>query len=218
MTWCKAGRDLTDNVWRLRTLLSNAVDRLLRSESLVKMVLPILQRPSPTLIEPGLYLGTIAHAESREIMAKLNIKHTLSVTSARHRPTIPAGINNKWICLKDRQCEKIITYFPDACDFIEKALARQDEIKGNSDLEVQHLQQQPPAVLIHCIMGASRSVTLVIAYLMWKHKITLQEACNFIGSKCFIYPNSGFYMQLRIWEKSVLSGADMGSGVREIII
>src|SRR5438105_1823807 len=140
---------------RLRTLLSNAVDRLRRSESLVKMMLPLLTKTLPTLIEPGLYLGTIAHAESREIMTKLNIKYILSVTSASHRPTIPAGINNKWICLKDGQYENIITHFPEACDFIEKALAGRDRIAGNSEPGVQHLQQ-PPAVLIHCIMGASR--------------------------------------------------------------
>jgi len=59
------------------------------------MVLPIMKNKLPTLIEPRLYLRTIAHTKSHEIITKLNIKHVLSVTSARHQPTIPASINNK---------------------------------------------------------------------------------------------------------------------------
>ncbi|KAK3350313.1 hypothetical protein B0T25DRAFT_459130, partial [Lasiosphaeria hispida] len=69
--------------------------------------------------------------------------------------------------------KNIIIHFLETCDFIEKALARQDESTGNLDLEVQHLQQQPPVILIHYIIGASRSVTLMIAYLIWKHNMML---------------------------------------------
>ncbi|KAK3341923.1 hypothetical protein B0T25DRAFT_464942, partial [Lasiosphaeria hispida] len=70
------------------------------------------------------------------------------------------------IYLKDGQYENIIIYFPEACDFIEKALAERDKNAGNKDQEARHPQRQPPAVFVHCIIGASRLVTLVLTYLM----------------------------------------------------
>ena len=52
-------------------------------------------------------------------------------------------------------------------------------------------------VLVNCFAGVSRSATVVIAYLMYKNKWTIQEAIAFVKSKRrIIKPNSGFICQL----------------------
>lgn len=52
-------------------------------------------------------------------------------------------------------------------------------------------------VLINCFAGVSRSATIVIAYLMYKNKWSVQDAIYFVRSKrgC-INPNYGFICQL----------------------
>jgi protein-tyrosine phosphatase len=52
-------------------------------------------------------------------------------------------------------------------------------------------------VLVNCMAGVSRSVTIVIAYLMTKQKMTFQEAFEFVRSKRpIINPNEAFIEQL----------------------
>lgn len=52
-------------------------------------------------------------------------------------------------------------------------------------------------VVINCYAGASRSVTIVLAYLMYKNKYTVQEALSFVRQKRpIINPNYGFVCQL----------------------
>ena len=57
-------------------------------------------------------------------------------------------------------------------------------------------------VLVHCMSGASRSAAIVIAYLMWFHRMPYQDAFNFVSRKRWcVLPNSGFRFQLKQFEK-----------------
>ncbi|ALX27433.1 hypothetical protein GMAR_ORF58 [Golden Marseillevirus] len=53
-------------------------------------------------------------------------------------------------------------------------------------------------VLVHCMMGISRSATCVIAYLMLKQGMTLKDALSFVRKRrnC-VSPNPGFIKQLQ---------------------
>ncbi|XP_028286926.1 dual specificity protein phosphatase 26-like isoform X2 [Parambassis ranga] len=66
-------------------------------------------------------------------------------------------------------------YFKPAADFIHKALKSSDG-----------------KVLVHCIMGMSRSSTLVLAYLMIYHHLPLKQALQKLIQKRAIYPNRNF--------------------------
>ncbi|KAB5528017.1 protein-tyrosine phosphatase-like protein [Coniochaeta sp. 2T2.1] len=72
------------------------------------------------------------------------------------------------------------------------------------------------AVLVHCAMGKSRSVTAVVAYLLWKHphrfgsseprnkhsaaKQAVQRALNWVRqTRGMAEPNEGFMRQLEMW-------------------
>merc|ERR1712183_1172894 len=65
-------------------------------------------------------------------------------------------------------------HFNDAANFIETVLRN----KG--------------IVLVHCVAGISRSASLIIAFLIIKKKMTIQESITMIRSKRSIAPNEGF--------------------------
>ncbi|EYB98809.1 hypothetical protein Y032_0128g1454 [Ancylostoma ceylanicum] len=57
-------------------------------------------------------------------------------------------------------------------------------------------------ILVHCEVGASRSVTMVAAYIMQKFKFPADKAVEFIKkSRPIAFPNEGFFAQLQIFEK-----------------
>lgn len=61
-------------------------------------------------------------------------------------------------------------------------------------------------ILVHCMMGISRSATVVLGYMMYSQKMYLDEATRHVlMSRCFIFPNNGFITQLINYEK-VLRG------------
>jgi protein-tyrosine phosphatase len=54
-------------------------------------------------------------------------------------------------------------------------------------------------VLVHCLMGKSRSASVILAYLIKNNKMTFEEAYKFINTKRKfpIEPNIGFIYQLK---------------------
>jgi hypothetical protein len=60
-------------------------------------------------------------------------------------------------------------------------------------------------ILVHCMVGASRSSTVVIAYLMWAYRWTYEQAYKYVLSKRHIArPNEGFDQQLKLFERLLL--------------
>jgi protein-tyrosine phosphatase len=81
----------------------------------------------------------------------------------------------------DMSDEDIISHLDSAVDFMVDARG-----KGN--------------VLVHCAMGVSRSASMVIAYLVREHQMSLAEALAYLKEKrSCIKPNRGFMKQLRLY-------------------
>ena len=79
-----------------------------------------------------------------EYRKKLGFTHTLSVCPGCQTPDDPKTLA---ITIEDGEFEDILAHFPKACAFIDEAL-----------------QQEGAKVLVHCVMGISRSATIVAAY------------------------------------------------------
>ncbi|CAM1321057.1 DUSP3 (predicted) [Pycnogonum litorale] len=69
-------------------------------------------------------------------------------------------------------------YFHQTADFIDEALS------------------DDGCVLVHCQQGVSRSTTLVLAYLMIKKNMSVQQAMKQVRKHRDILPNDGFLKQL----------------------
>lgn len=139
-------------------------------------------------IEEGLFLGSARSAANKEGLKSLNVTHVLTVAT-RLSPAYPNDFTYKIVEVSDSEDTNLAKYFHECFDFI-------DEAKTTGG-----------AVLVHCHAGISRSVTIVLAYLMNRHGIPLSDAVKHVKAKRpKARPNPGFLKQLMEFEKS-LQGA-----------
>ena len=69
---------------------------------------------------------------------------------------------------------------------------------------IDEVKEKKGKVLIHCYKGISRSVSILIAYLIYINKWTYDEAFDFVQLKRSIAnPNIGFYLQLKTFYKRI---------------
>ena len=130
-----------------------------------------------TEILPNLWLGNLDTTYDLEFLQDAKITHVLSILEIDHcSPAMAAkGVIHMRIRMYDSDDEPIFNVFPTACKFIGDAL------KGGG------------AVYVHCLMGMSRSPTLVAAYLMKTHDMSAEEALTFlVERRPIVCPNDGF--------------------------
>lgn len=147
---------------------------------------------APAEILPRLFLGCAKDASSEEVLEENNITYILNVT-----PNLPNVFENdarykyKQIPIIDHWNQNLSQFFPEAIQFIDEARTR------------------GCGVLVHCLAGISRSVTLTVAYLMQTHKWSLNYAYDFVKlRKNDVSPNFNFMGQLLDFEKQLGLGAD----------
>ncbi|XP_045534206.1 dual specificity protein phosphatase Mpk3 isoform X1 [Papilio machaon] len=147
-----------------------------------------VQQEFPIEILPNLYLGNSTNSEDCDALARHNIKYVLNVT-----PDLPntfeaegCGINYLKIPIADHWSQNLAVHFPQAIRFIEEAMSARC------------------GVLVHCVAGVSRSVTVTLAYLMQRHRLCLRDAFELVRSrKTDIAPNFHFMRQLHCFERDL---------------
>ncbi|KAI5065217.1 hypothetical protein GOP47_0019912 [Adiantum capillus-veneris] len=69
---------------------------------------------------------------------------------------------------------------------------------------IDEARQSGGSVLVHCFAGKSRSVTVVVAYLMKTYGMNFTEALDLVRSKRpQAAPNPGFILQLKMLERKL---------------
>ncbi len=151
----------------------------------------------PFEILPHLYLGCRKVAVCLPGLRESNVTRILNVTSTipNHYQSLD-GFLYKQIPVEDNHDVDMIQHLPDAFRFIEEAKACGEK------------------VLVHCHAGMSRSVTVILAYLMKYYSHTLESAHEFVKQvKSNISPNFSFMGQLLDYECSLRpSPSDSGFG------
>ncbi|KAM9808965.1 dual specificity protein phosphatase 13A-like [Syngnathus typhle] len=133
---------------------------------------------------PNLYIGNIAVAQNKKTLSKLGITHVLNAAHSKQGSIGDQGFYGDaciyfGIPAEDSDHFDVSQYFKPAADFIHKVL------KNNQG-----------KVLVHCIMGVSRSATLALGYLMLCQRLSLHDALRHVVQKRAIYPNRNFLMLL----------------------
>lgn len=139
----------------------------------------------PCQIEEGLFLGSVGVACNKDVLKSFNVTHILIVAKSLE-PAYPNDFVYKKIEVLDSPDTNLEQHFDECFNFIDEA------------------KRQGGGVLVHCFAGRSRSVTIVVAYLMKKHHLSLSQALDLVRSKRpQVSPNQGFLFQLQNFEKSI---------------
>ncbi|KAJ7221508.1 protein-tyrosine phosphatase-like protein [Mycena pura] len=121
-----------------------------------------------------IYLGNLSAAQSHATRERFGISHILSVC-----PDYPStGAKHLVVPVKDSEYDDLLIHLPHACSFIQDAL------------------DHGGRVLIHCVLGISRSTTV----LMKSQLLTPSAAIGFIKQhRSGVQPNYGFLKQLDVF-------------------
>ena len=147
--------------------------------------------PSSSSDQPPFFLGSLIDSCSAITMAVLGIDAVINVCSDGvgifgHR----ANFSSLHIPLDD-------TADQDLSHAFEAAPTALAEARGDGK-----------TVLLHCVVGKSRSVSIGLAYLMAHKKTSLAAAFDILAThRPFICPNSGFQTQLDALEASLFPDA-----------
>lgn len=135
---------------------------------------------------PGLYIGNFKDARDVEQLKKNNITHILSI----HDSARPMLEDLKYLCIpaSDSPSQNLIRHFKESTKFIHECRLRGE------------------GCLVHCLAGVSRSVTLVVAYVMTITDFGWEDALSAVrAARSCANPNTGFQKQLQEFEKDNLS-------------
>uniref|UniRef100_A0A8C6WPN8 Dual specificity protein phosphatase n=1 Tax=Neogobius melanostomus TaxID=47308 RepID=A0A8C6WPN8_9GOBI len=148
----------------------------------------ILNRGSVTYthvneVWPNVYIGDEETARDKYKLKELGITHILNAAEGTwNNVDTGAGYYSDMdivyygVVAEDTTTFDLSQYFHSASAFIEKTLNK---------------------LLVHCVMGRSRSATLFLAYLMICRNMTVVDAVETVKRRRRIIPNWGFLKQLR---------------------
>ncbi|CAG4936815.1 unnamed protein product [Colias eurytheme] len=131
-----------------------------------------------------------AHALPGAVKA---LRPGLVVNAAPELPPPPEDyVPRHYVPLLDTPNSDMHPYMESVADLIHEVVARNEE------------------VLVHCVAGVSRSVTLCLAYLVKWHKMTLRDAYHHMKRRRpQIRPNTGFFKQLIKYEERLFGEASV---------
>ncbi|KAK3734460.1 hypothetical protein RRG08_029135 [Elysia crispata] len=151
--------------------------------------------PFPVQVLSNLYLGSAKNSADLAQLRQYGITHILNVTA-----NVPNMFENEsefkylQIPISDHWSQNLAAFFPQAIKFIDEARDKQE------------------GVLVHCLAGISRSVTVTVAYLMNREKMSLNHAYDHVKRcKPNISPNFTFMGQLLEFEKCLNNNGQKGS-------
>lgn len=102
------------------------------------------------------------------------------------------------IAAEDVPTYSIENHFLECCILIEVVLRHFRETLKTVENDDANIT---PSVLVHCMVGVSRSAAIIMAYLMKKYGMSRDEAITFVRcTRPVVQPNPGFQRQLSLWE------------------
>jgi protein-tyrosine phosphatase len=138
-------------------------------------------------ILPNLYLGDIETSQDEPLLRSLNITHIINLSNENDYKKWD-GIVYEDIPIDDLKTSDISVYFDKCNEMISECRS-----KGQN-------------ILVHCFCGVSRSVSIILNYLISKEGYSLKDAYNYlkqIRTNQYVLPNISFFKQLSKREMAV---------------
>lgn len=136
----------------------------------------------------GLWIGNIFDANNINSLKLSKINHVLTIIDDQEKIDIlkklykTNGITHKVIIACDIEVIKLRPFYEEAISFIKSGLEN-----GN--------------IMVHCMGGMSRSVSMVIAYLLKTTGGDYMDLLRQIKQKRFIMVNDGFAKELKAYQE-----------------
>lgn len=145
----------------------------------------------PSLVMPCVYIGDREDSRDRRRLMQLGVTHILNVAS--QLPNVhPADFIYRKLNMIDSETQDLKPFFDRAASFIDDAL------------------RAGGRVLVHCIAGVSRSVAMVVAFMMSRRGIRLQAGLKQITkARSIIRPNEGFLLALAEYEVALFGDSSV---------
>ena len=146
---------------------------------------------SPARVLPYLYVGGREDAENLDALMALGITHVLNAAASLDEVHAEHFLYLK-LELDDDDEEDIAGAFDAAISFIADA------------------KEGGGTVLVHCVAGMSRSVALVLAWLLYAERMQLRAALDLVRQRRPIaLPNPGFRLALARYEVQLAGGTSV---------
>ncbi|XP_062559785.1 uncharacterized protein LOC134224448 [Armigeres subalbatus] len=136
-------------------------------------------------VMPGLYIGNYRDSKDYQQLDRYQITHIVSIHDSPRR----FHPDKHYLCVMaaDTPDQNLSQYFSVCNDFIHSARLKEGH------------------VLIHCLAGMSRSVTVAVAYIMSVTTLNWKEALKVVrAGRAIANPNLGFQNQLQDFESCKL--------------
>ncbi|XP_028332196.1 dual specificity phosphatase 29 [Gouania willdenowi] len=147
---------------------------------------------------PNVFIGDEETAKDKLKLKSMGITHILNAAEGtwNNVDTGPGYYSDMdvvyyGVVAEDIPSFDLSQYFYSAAQFIEKTLKNPQN-----------------KLLVHCVMGRSRSATLFLAYLMIYENMTVVEAVEHLKKQRRIIPNWGFLKQLRELDQQLLENRE----------
>lgn len=165
--------------------------------------------------------GRKGQAAKKEDKAASSVGETSAVLLSTHENGTPAGAGSAAAVPGSEEGSTEIETLSLGEDFSYLKLPLYDNVEaldvlshlrtGFDFISSAHARHEP--VYVHCRAGKSRSVTVVIAYLMRSKGWSLGEAYDFVKARrTDVSPNIGFVSLLMEWQDQVAAEAATGAG------
>ncbi|XP_073338498.1 uncharacterized protein [Pagrus major] len=146
---------------------------------------------------PNLYIGNEVAARDKGTLHSLGITHIVNAAHGSHTPGLCFYVNTGPRFYRDMKVDYYGVEADDAIDFVLSPFFYPTARYIRAALAMGG------RVFVHCLMGVSRSATLVLAFLMIVEGLRLQEAVAAVRPHRDICPNPGFLQQLRSLDKGL---------------
>lgn len=143
--------------------------------------------PSISEIVPGLFIGNLWASSNVDFLRQNHIRSILSVNDCNHikwaqpcfTELFPVERHLRIFC-HDSSNQDLLIHMRRVCDFIDESLSH-------------------GRVLVHCVLGISRSATFVIAYLMrQQHSPLVAILADVRQKRPRVKPSANFLAQLEV--------------------
>jgi hypothetical protein len=138
--------------------------------------------------ETWLFLGSVVDARDKAGLRARGIRYVLNCCSEMDSSWAATAVGARYLRLQlmDEPGQELRPALEAGREFMAQA------------------EREQAAILVHCVIGRSRSASMILYWLMHRHRLRLGDALRFLRSRRpRVGPNPGFLRQLREIERDL---------------